>query len=132
MSRLLLRTRRDAPADAEAASHQLLVRGGYIRRTSSGAYAFLPRGLRVVADPSVGQPVAWVTGANRADHHVTGAVAGRDFQVGEWVSIATIAAGDACPVCAGPVDLVRSVEAAHTFQLGRRYSEVLAGATFAD
>ena len=48
MSRLLVRTLREAPADAEVASHQLLVRGGYIRRLASGVYSFLPLGLRVL------------------------------------------------------------------------------------
>ena len=48
MSRLLVRTLREAPADAEVASHQLLVRGGYIRRLASGIYTFLPLGLRVL------------------------------------------------------------------------------------
>ena len=32
LSALRVRTRRDAPADADAISHQLLVRGGYVRR----------------------------------------------------------------------------------------------------
>ena len=48
MSRLLVRTLREAPADAEVASHQLLVRGGFIRRLASGVYTFLPLGLRVL------------------------------------------------------------------------------------
>src|SRR5512146_2463200 len=48
MSRLLLRTLRDAPADAEAVSHKLLVRGGYIRRVASGVYTWLPLGLRLL------------------------------------------------------------------------------------
>ncbi len=48
MSRLLLRTLREAPADAEVASHRLLVRGGYIRRLASGVYTFLPLGFRVL------------------------------------------------------------------------------------
>jgi len=48
MSRLLVRTLREAPADAEVVSHQLLVRGGYIRRLASGVYTFLPLGLRVL------------------------------------------------------------------------------------
>ena len=48
MSRLLVRTLREAPADAEAASHQLLVRAGYIRRVASGVYTYLPLGLRVL------------------------------------------------------------------------------------
>ena len=48
MSRLMVRTLREAPADAEVASHQLLVRGGFIRRLASGVYTFLPLGLRVL------------------------------------------------------------------------------------
>src|SRR5689334_22074907 len=47
MSALVLRTRREAPADADALSHQLLVRAGYIRRVAAGVYALLPLGLRV-------------------------------------------------------------------------------------
>ena len=48
LSALLVRTRRDAPADAEAISHQLLVRGGYVRRVAAGVYSLLPLGLRVL------------------------------------------------------------------------------------
>nr|MDQ3574873.1 proline--tRNA ligase [Actinomycetota bacterium] len=48
MSRLFLRTLRDPPADAEAVSHQLLVRAGYIRRLASGIYTFLPLGWRLL------------------------------------------------------------------------------------
>src|SRR6185437_4315830 len=46
-SQLFLPTLRDAPADAEAASHQLLVRGGFIRQIGAGLWAFLPLGWRV-------------------------------------------------------------------------------------
>src|SRR5438874_1078300 len=42
-----LPTLRDDPADAEAASHRLLVRGGYIRQVSAGVWTFLPLGWRV-------------------------------------------------------------------------------------
>ena len=48
MSAFLVRTLREAPADAEVASHQLLVRAGFIRRLASGVYTFLPLGLRVL------------------------------------------------------------------------------------
>ena len=44
MSTLLLRTLRDDPADAEVASHRLLVRAGYVRRISAGIYSWLPLG----------------------------------------------------------------------------------------
>lgn len=41
-------TMREVPADAEAISHQLLVKGGYIRQLSAGVYSFLPLGRRVL------------------------------------------------------------------------------------
>ena len=37
---------RDAPADAEARSHKLLVRGGYIRQMSAGVWTYLPLGWK--------------------------------------------------------------------------------------
>ena len=46
-SQLFLPTLRDAPADAEAASHKLLVRGGFIRQVSAGLWTFMPLGWRV-------------------------------------------------------------------------------------
>ena len=48
VSRLLLVTLRDDPAEAEIPSHKLLLRGGYIRRLSSGIYAYLPLLWRVL------------------------------------------------------------------------------------
>ena len=47
-SELIIPTLREAPADAEVASHVLLVRGGFIRRLASGSYNWLPLGLRVL------------------------------------------------------------------------------------
>lgn len=49
MSTLFLRTLREDPAEAEVASHKLLVRAGYIRRAAPGIYTWLPLGLRVLA-----------------------------------------------------------------------------------
>ena len=46
-SQLFLPTLRDAPADAEAVSHKLLVRGGFIRQVSAGIWTYLPLGWRV-------------------------------------------------------------------------------------
>ena len=46
-SQLFLPTLRDAPADAEALSHKLLVRGGFIRQVSAGLWTYLPLGWRV-------------------------------------------------------------------------------------
>jgi prolyl-tRNA synthetase len=46
-SQLFLPTLREAPADAEAVSHKLLVRGAYIRQVAAGVWSFLPLGWRV-------------------------------------------------------------------------------------
>lgn len=46
-SKLFIPTLRDAPADAEAASHKLLIRGGFIRQLHAGHYSMLPLGWRV-------------------------------------------------------------------------------------
>ncbi|GAA2717845.1 MULTISPECIES: proline--tRNA ligase [Streptomyces] len=48
MSTTLLKTLREDPADAETASHRLLVRAGYVRRTSSGMWTWLPLGKKVL------------------------------------------------------------------------------------
>jgi prolyl-tRNA synthetase len=46
-SQLFLPTLRDDPADAEAVSHKLLVRGGFIRQVSAGLWTLMPLGWRV-------------------------------------------------------------------------------------
>jgi prolyl-tRNA synthetase len=48
VSRLMLVTLRDDPAEAEIPSHKLLLRAGYIRRIGSGIYAYLPLLWRVL------------------------------------------------------------------------------------
>ncbi len=48
VSRLMLVTLRDAPADAEVISHQLLLRGGFIKRVTSGIYAYMPLLWKVI------------------------------------------------------------------------------------
>jgi prolyl-tRNA synthetase len=48
LSSLFHRTFREDPADAEVASHRLLVRAGYIRRVAPGVYTWLPLGWRVL------------------------------------------------------------------------------------
>jgi len=52
MSTLMLKTLREDPADAETASHKLLVRAGYVRRASAGIWAWLPVGKKVLENVS--------------------------------------------------------------------------------
>src|SRR3954452_3995047 len=46
-SKLFIPTLRDPPADAEAVSHKLLVRGGFIRQLAAGLWTFTALGWRV-------------------------------------------------------------------------------------
>lgn len=48
LSRSMLKTLRDDPADAETTSHKLLVRAGYVRRAAAGIWTWLPLGLSVL------------------------------------------------------------------------------------
>ncbi|MFE2553148.1 proline--tRNA ligase [Streptomyces sp. NPDC059355] len=52
MSRLMAKTLREDPADAETLSHRLLVRAGYVRRSSAGVWAWLPLGKKVLDNVS--------------------------------------------------------------------------------
>jgi len=47
-SQFLITTLKEAPADAEVASHQLMMRAGLIKRVGSGIYNYMPMGLRVI------------------------------------------------------------------------------------
>jgi len=48
ISKTLIPTLKEAPAEAEVPSHILMVRGGYLRKVAAGVYSFLPLGWRVV------------------------------------------------------------------------------------
>jgi prolyl-tRNA synthetase len=109
--------------DDDFAAHPELPKG-YIGPNFAGATV-------VVADPSIEVPRGWATGANRVDHHVTGAVLGRDFSVDVWAPLVTVVPGDPCPNCGAPLAIDRGIEVGHVFQLGTKYSEQL-GATYVD
>ena len=103
--------------DDDFAAHPELPKG-YIGPHYSGASV-------VVADPMVRAGSAWVTGANRVDHHVRNAVLGRDFDVDVWADIVSVVPGDPCPRCGKPLSIDRGIEVGHVFQLGTKYSEAL-------
>jgi prolyl-tRNA synthetase len=80
-------------------------------------------GYRYAADPRIVRGSAWVTGANEADKHAAYVVAGRDFEVSEYIEAADIRAGDACPQCGSPLVMERGIEIGHIFQLGRKFAD---------
>ena len=47
-SQFFISTLKEAPADAEVVSHQLMMRAGFIKRLSAGIYTYMPMGLRVI------------------------------------------------------------------------------------
>jgi prolyl-tRNA synthetase len=94
-----------------------------------------PQGLgddvTVLADRSVRGGKNWVTGANRADVHVSGANVGRDVRIDRFEDLVQIREGDRCPVDGGSLRIGRSIVVGHIFQLGTKYSKPL-GASFLD
>ena len=47
-SQFLISTLKEAPADAEVVSHQLMTRAGMIKKLGAGIYTYMPMGLRVI------------------------------------------------------------------------------------
>jgi prolyl-tRNA synthetase len=83
----------------------------------------LPADVPYWADPAVAPGTAWVTGANEPGRHARNVVAGRDFAVEEYRSVATVRDGDPCPRCGGALAVDRAVEVGHIFALGRKYAD---------
>ncbi|MFF5334861.1 proline--tRNA ligase [Streptomyces sp. NPDC013181] len=86
-----------------------------------------PQGLdkvRYIADPRVAAGTAWITGANKDGKHVRNAVAGRDFEVDDYLDVVVVEAGDPCPKCGAGLQVDRAIEIGHIFQLGRKYADI--------
>ena len=83
-------------------------------------------GVPIYADHAVTVLQNAVTGANKADFHVTGVKAGRDFA---WMVAADIRVaedGDSCPMCtSGTMRTTRGIEIGHIFKLGDKYSKAM-------
>ncbi|NYI90213.1 prolyl-tRNA synthetase [Amycolatopsis endophytica] len=103
--------------EADFAANPFLVKG-YI-----GPKALLDNGVRYLVDPRVVTGTAWVTGADKADHHVVDLVAGRDFQPDGTIEAAEVREGDASPDGQGTLVAARGIEIGHIFQLGRKYTD---------
>ncbi|MEU1479274.1 proline--tRNA ligase [Streptomyces sp. NPDC001668] len=81
--------------------------------------------LKYIADPRVAPGTAWITGANKEHTHAKNVVAGRDFEVDEYVDVVVVEEGDPCPKCGTGLKLDRAIEIGHIFQLGRKYADAL-------
>jgi prolyl-tRNA synthetase len=105
--------------EADFAKNPWLVKG-YIGPASLAA-----NGVRFLVDPRIVTGTAWVTGADKADHHVVDLVVGRDFTPDGTIEAAEVRAGDPAPDGSGPLVAARGIEIGHVFQLGRKYTEAL-------
>ncbi|MCH5675740.1 proline--tRNA ligase [Streptomyces gilvus] len=81
--------------------------------------------VRYIADPRVAPGTAWITGANKEHTHARNVVAGRDFEVDQYVDVVVVQEGDPCPRCGTGLKLDRAIEIGHIFQLGRKYADAL-------
>jgi prolyl-tRNA synthetase len=106
--------------DADFATYPFLAKG-YI-----GPGALAEHGVRYLVDPRVVRGTAWVTGADRPDHHVVDLVCGRDFTPDGAIEAAEVRAGDPSPDGAGTLVAARGIEIGHIFQLGRKYADAFA------
>ncbi|MCF7550096.1 proline--tRNA ligase [Pseudonocardia sp. WMMC193] len=103
--------------EKDFAANPFLVKG-YI-----GPKALQDNGVRYVVDPRIVTGTAWVTGADRADHHVVDLVCGRDFTPDGTIEAAEVRAGDPSPDGTGVLEAARGIEIGHIFQLGRKYAD---------
>ncbi|WP_372670800.1 proline--tRNA ligase [Amycolatopsis kentuckyensis] len=103
--------------EADFAKNPFLVKG-YI-----GPKALQDNGVRYLADPRIVPGTAWVTGADKVDHHVVDLLAGRDFTPDGTIEAAEVREGDASPDGQGTLVAARGIEIGHIFQLGRKYAD---------
>jgi len=83
------------------------------------------RDLPVVADLALQGRRDMATGANADDVHLTGVDVGRDITVTTWADLRQVSAGEACPACGRPLQLLQAIEVGHIFKLGRKFTAAL-------
>jgi len=81
--------------------------------------------LPVIADEALRGRRAMSTGANIDGVHLRGVDVARDLTVGSWADLREVRAGEPCPDCGLPLEVIRTIEVGHIFKLGRKYTETL-------
>ena len=81
--------------------------------------------IKVVADNALKAMKNFVVGGNEKDLHLKNVNLERDFKPSLFGDLRTIAPGDACPRCGGPIAFGRGIEVGHVFKLGVKYSEAM-------
>jgi len=82
-------------------------------------------GLPIIADLALRGRRDMTTGANVDDVHLTGVDVERDIPVGRWADLREVRAGEPCPQCGTPLEVIRAIEVGHIFKLGRKYTTAL-------
>lgn len=80
-------------------------------------------GLPIIADEALRGRRDMFTGANTDDVHLRGVDVERDIAVGRWADLREVAAGEPCPRCGQPLELIQAIEIGHIFKLGDRYTK---------
>ncbi|MEE9416205.1 MAG: proline--tRNA ligase [Acidimicrobiales bacterium] len=87
--------------------------------------------IEIYADEALRGRSNLTTGANDDDWHWSGVDIARDIEVDTWCDLRTVSAGEPCPDCNTPIEIVRCIEVGHIFKLGSQYAEAM-GATILD
>lgn len=111
------------PAQVELLDEADFARNAFLVKGYIGPGALAANGVRYLVDPRVVTGTAWVTGADKADHHVVDLLAGRDFTPDGTIEAAEVRAGDPSPDGTGVLEAARGIEIGHIFQLGRKYAD---------
>ncbi|MGI5325908.1 proline--tRNA ligase [Actinomadura nitritigenes] len=81
--------------------------------------------LPVIADEALRGRRSMFTGANIDDVHLRGVDVARDITGATWADLREVTAGEPCPRCGEPLEIVRAIEIGHIFKLGDRYARAL-------
>ncbi|CAL9363316.1 Proline--tRNA ligase [Actinosynnema sp. ALI-1.44] len=115
-----------SPAEVSMLEESDFAKNSFLVKGYIGPGALQANGVRYLVDPRVVRGTAWVTGADKADHHVVDLVQGRDFTPDGVIDVAEVREGDPSPDGKGVLVAARGIEIGHIFQLGRKYADAFA------
>ncbi len=87
--------------------------------------------LPVVVDEALRGRRDMVTGANVDDVHLRGVDVDRDITAGTWADLREVTAGEPCPSCGHPLEILTAIEVGHIFKLGYKFTKTF-GVTVLD
>ncbi|MDV6012769.1 proline--tRNA ligase [Haloechinothrix sp. LS1_15] len=111
------------PAEVAVISDEDFERYPFLVKGYIGPKALQDNKVRFLVDPRIVPGTAWVTGADKPDHHVVDLTCGRDFVPDGTIEAAEVREGDPAPDGSGPLIAARGIEVGHIFQLGTKYTD---------